>query len=205
MAMARSSVRVAVRRGRDRASGLVTPNVESENPMVVNAETLRALRDKYLEIRRLRDDAAAGQGGDPRREMAVLASRFPGALRECDELPIDEIERRLGVLQRALEEREPAPEWVALQIGYHGFMRAALRIKRMAAGRGAADAAAVLRELAQSYRPAPDEPPLADFDEAAIVAILEPSDGRLNPWVYERVAAQHGVPPARVRLALFSR
>jgi hypothetical protein len=180
--------------------------VESENvPMLVNADTLRALRDKYIEIKRLRDEAAAGLDADPRREMAALASRFPGALRECDELPIDEIERRLAVLQRALDEREPAPEWVALQISYHGWMRAALRIKRMAAGRGAADAPAVLHELAQSYRPAPDEPPLAHFDEAAIIAILEPSDGRLNPWVYDRVAAQHGVPPARVRLALFLR
>ena len=173
--------------------------------MLVNADTLRALRDKYLEIKRLRDEAAAGLDVDPKREMAELARRFPGALRECDELPIDEIERRLALLERVVAQREPAPEWALLQISYHGWMRAALRIKRLAAGRKAADAAAVMSELAQSYRPALDEPPLARFDEDAIRAILEPSDGRLNPWVYERVAAQHGVPPARVRLALFLR
>lgn len=173
--------------------------------MVVNADTLRALRDKYLEIKRLRDEAAAGLDVDPKREMAALARRFPGALRECDELPIDEIERRLAVLERAVAQVEPAPEWVALQISYHGWMRAVLRIKRLARGRKAVDAAAVLREFAQSYRAAPDEPPLARFDEAAVAAILEPSDGRLNPWVYARVAAHHGVPPARVRSALFLR
>jgi hypothetical protein len=137
--------------------------------------------------------------------MASLAQRFPGALRECDELPIEEIERRLAALERALAQRAPAPEWAVLQIGYHGFMRAVLRIKRLAGGRGAEHAAAVLAELARSYEPAADEPPLASFDEAAIAVILDPPDGRLNPWVYARVAAQHGVPPDRVRSSLFLR
>ena len=173
--------------------------------MVVTADTLRALRDKYLEIKRLRDEDAAGIAHDPKLEMAELARRFPGALRECDELPMEEIERRLAALEEAVAGRAPAPQWVALQIGYHGWMRAALRVKRIAAGRRAADAVAVLDELARSYRPQPDEPPLTRFDASTLHAILEPDAGRLNPWVYARVAEQHGVEPDQVRAALFLR
>jgi hypothetical protein len=173
--------------------------------MLVNADTLRALRDKYLEIKRLRDEHAAGLAHDPKLEMAELARRFPGALRECDELPMAEIERRLAVLEDAVAQRAPAPQWAALQIGYHGWMRAVLRIKRIAAGRRAVDAAAVLEELARGYRPEPDEPALAILDEGSVRAILEPSEGRLNPWVYLRVADQHGVAPDEVRAALFLR
>ena len=172
---------------------------------LVNADTVRALRDKYLEIKRLRDEDAAGLAHDPKAEMAELARRFPGALRECDELPMEEIERRLVVLEAALERRKPAPEWVALQIAYHGWMRAALRIKRLAAGRGVDEAVVVLRELTLSYRQEPDEPPLSSFDEPTLCAILEPSEGRLNPWVYARVAEQHGVDADQVRRALFLR
>ena len=118
---------------------------------------------------------------------------------------MEEIARRLAVLEDAVAGRAPAPQWVALQIAYHGWMRAALRVKRIAAGRRAADAPVVLGELARSYRPEPDEPPLARFDEATLSAILEPSDGRLNPWVYARVAEQYGVEPDQVRQALFLR
>jgi hypothetical protein len=173
--------------------------------MLVNADTLRALRDKYLEIKRLRDEDAAGLAHDPKLEMAELARRFPGALRECDELPMAEIERRLAVLEEAVAQRAPAPQWATLQIAYHGWMRAVLRIKRIAAGRGAVHATAVLAELVRGHRPEPDEPPFATFDEASVRAILEPSEGRLNPWVYLRVAEQHGVEPDEVRAALFLR
>jgi hypothetical protein len=173
--------------------------------MLVTADTLRALRDKYLEIKRLRDEHDAGATHDPKHEMAELARRFPGALRECDELPMPEIERRLGVLQTVLTQRAPVPEWIALQIAYHGWMRAALRIKRIAAGRRGVDAAVVRSELMRQYRPEADEPPLASFDDGALRAILEPPAGRLNPWVYARVAEQHGVEPERVRRALFLR
>jgi hypothetical protein len=170
----------------------------------VTAETVRALRDKYREIKRLRDADAAGLIADPRREMAALAQRFPGALRELDELPMDQIEARLFALEQLSASVDAVPEWVRLQIGYHGCMRAVLRIKRMAADVGD-DASALLHALALQYQPAADEPPLASFDRAAVDAILRPADGRLNPWVYARVAAACGVEPDAVRRALFVR
>jgi hypothetical protein len=172
---------------------------------MVTADTLAALRDKYREIKRLRDEDAAGVAADPKLDMAELARRFPGALRELDELPREEIERRLASLESAVAGRAAPPPWAALQIGYHGWMRVALRIKRLAAGRRAAEVAAVARELAASYAPAPDEPALALLDHAALSAILEPDAGRLNPWVFARVAREHGVSVDTVRFALFLR
>jgi hypothetical protein len=182
----------------------------------VTDETVRALRDKYLEIKRLRDADAAGILPDPRAEMAALARRFPGALRELDELPMDQIEARLHALEQlnermhaqactasALEGSAVVPQWVRLQIGYHGLMRAVLRIKRSAAP--AEDAAALRARLAREYVPAADEPALESLDHAALEAILRPQGGRLNPWVFARVAAACGVQADDVRRALFVR
>jgi len=164
-----------------------------------------ALLDKYREIKRLRDEHARGDEQDPRPQMRALAARFPGALRELDELPMEEIEARLARLHDVLARAQPAPEWVVLQLGYHGWMRAALRIKLIARRRDCTHVDAVLAELPQSYRPEPHDPPLASLDRAAVSAILEPLDGRLNPWVYARVAAAAGVEPDVVRRALFLR
>ena len=166
---------------------------------------IEALLDKYREIKRLREEHAAGESADPRPRLRALARRFPGALRELDELPMEEIDARLMRLTAALERSEPAPVWVALQLGYHGWMRAALRIKRVAHGRGAAHAATVLAELSERYAPEPYDPALASFDVALVAAILEPAAGRLNPWVYAQVATCLGVEPDQVRSALFPR
>jgi hypothetical protein len=171
----------------------------------VSEEALRALRDKYREIRRLRALHAERPSHEPRSELRALSARFPGALRELDQLPIETVEQRLCALEAALARGGEAPDWAALQIGYHGCMRAALRIKRWFAGRAQADPGALLAELRARYRPATDEPPLASFDRAALAAILVPPDGRLNPWVLARVAAAHGVEPERVQQALFLR
>jgi hypothetical protein len=171
----------------------------------VTAETLRALRGKYVEIKRLRVEEQEGRGSDPRREMAALAQRFPGALRELDELPMPEIEQRLAQLEAAVERGAAVPEWARLQISYHGLMRVALRIKRISTGPARADVDRVLAELREWYEPAADEPSLVSLDRAAVRAILEPEGGRLNPWVFARVAALHGVDADRVRRALFLR
>lgn len=165
---------------------------------------MAALRDKYAELKRLRDAAASGQPQDPRRALAALARRFPGALRELDELPIARLEARLCELQALVQQGAAAPQWVRLQIGYHAWMRVALDIRRRAAAyQGAARAQAIVRELADNYRPEPDEPELAALDQATVEAILKPAGGRLNPWVFARVAQLHGVEPSQVERALF--
>lgn len=171
----------------------------------VSDAAIAVLRDKYLELQRLRVEHDAGESEDPRPRMRALSARFPGALRELDELPMEQIEQRLATLHAVLEHAQPAPEWIGLQLAYHGWMRAALCVKRIAAGRDAVSADAVLAELAASYRSDPHEPSIDAIDRAAIVSILDPVDGRLNPWVYARVAREYGVEPEAVSRALFLR
>ena len=173
--------------------------------LVASDAAILALLDKYREIKRLREEHVAGESADPRPRLRALARRFPGALRELDELPMEQIDARLSLLGEALASAQPVPVWVALQLGYHGWMRAALRIKRIAHGRGADHAAAEFAELSERYAPEPHDPPLASIDLAIVVAVLEPEAGRLNPWVYARVASLLGVEPDVVRRALFLR
>jgi hypothetical protein len=174
-------------------------------PEPATENTLAALREKYREIKRLRDEHARGSAGDPKARMKALALRFPGALRELDELPMELIESRLATLDAVVTGALPAPEWVKLQIGYHALMRLALRIKRMARSNCDDRVGAILVELAAERLDVCGEPMLRGLDRAEIEAILEPEGGRLNPWVYGHVAALHGVEPEQVLRALFLR
>jgi hypothetical protein len=183
--------------------------------MQVTLEMIALLRDKYREIKRLRtvdaEHVARGHAHDPKPEMAVLARRFPGALRELDELSMDQIDARLSELDDAIAARR-VPEWAALQVAYHGAYRFALRIKRLAARRGSLDDEALARAIerlldtaASDQQGEPDEPRLADFDAEALRAILRPEGGRLHPWVLQHAARALGVTPTAVSRALFAR
>lgn len=166
-----------------------------------SAEQLEALLEKYREMRRMRREDAAGLRHDPRDEMRRLARRFPGALREIDELPLEVIEERVRVLEAVLAGRDEPPEWAAYFADYHGIMRAVLRIKRMCLG--AADLDEAIACVRQGYDPASDEPSLDELGEEAVAGITRPEGGRLNPWVFERIAALHGVSTDHVRRTLF--
>jgi hypothetical protein len=182
--------------------------------MRVTLEMVAVLREKYREIKRLRMVDAAhvarGHAHDPKPEMAALARRFPGSLRELDELPMAQIDARLAALDGALAQQH-VPEWAALQVAYHGTYRFALRIKRRAARKGALDDAALQhaidRLLARTegeLEGEPDEPRIADFAADELRAILRPVGGRLQPWVLAYVARALSVDPAAVSTALFA-
>lgn len=161
-----------------------------------------ALRDKYAEMSRMRREHADGLAHDPRDEMRALARRFPGALREIDELPLEVIEARVRTLDEVAAGRDAPPEWATYFVDYHGWLRAALRIKRACLGCDGVEAA--VERVRAAYRPEPDEPPAELVcDRAVVQAIVRPSGGRLNRWVFARVAELHGVSPAHVRRALF--
>jgi hypothetical protein len=182
--------------------------------MRVTLEMVAVLREKYREIKRLRtvdaEHVARGHAHDPKPEMAALARRFPGALRELDELPMAQIDARLTALDGALAEQR-VPEWAALQVAYHGTYRFALRIKRRAARKGALDDTALqhaidtllARARAEPDDGEPDEPCVSDFDAAELRAILRPASGRLQPWVLAHVARALAVEPFAVSAALF--
>lgn len=168
---------------------------------VVPPEHVAALRTKYLEIRRMRAEHADGATQSPRADMAALAERFPGSLRELDELTLGEVDTRIGALDRALVHPAELPQWAVLLVAYHGWMRAALRVKRLAAT--APDAASAYSVVCRDYDGATDEPPLSRWDHEAVRAAIRPPGGRLHSWVVERIALEHGLEPAVVDRTLF--
>jgi hypothetical protein len=160
----------------------------------------RALRDKYLTLHSLR--LAYAQSGEvaPREQLRALAQRFPGALRELDRLPLERIEARIGELDAALAGTGPTPDWVPLQLAYHGWLRVALAVR--AGGQGESARAALAR-LQAGYRPGPGEPDPRGLVEAELEAMRRPPGGRLNHWVFARVAVDLGGDSQTVEAALF--
>jgi hypothetical protein len=163
-------------------------------------QLLSGLVDKYTRLLRLR---SAADALPPRAELRSLARQFPGALRELDRLPLPSIEARLRELEQVLAEgREPAL-WMRLQVSYHGFMRATLRIKRWSRA-WPEELAAAQVALAARYVPAADEPAVGFFDSATLQLIRRPPAGRLNPFVLAAVARLHGTTSEIVGDALVS-
>lgn len=163
--------------------------------------SLLALADKYRAMRGMRERARLCEAAEARIDMAALATRFPGALRELDELPPSLLLERLSAIEAALERQAPE-RWMLLQAGYHGFMRAALRIRTLL--RSHQDTLPL--DLSRAgYVPAEDEPPLERLGPAELEAISKPPGGRLNPWVFAQVALDHGTTAEVVRQALFLR
>lgn len=134
----------------------------------------------------------------PRAELAALAAAFPGALRELDCLPMEELEQRRSMLRAVLEGAAQVERWMLLQIAYHGCMRAVLRIRRLQLEQERSEQAQVI-----DFEPLPDEPAIESFDAQDLAAIRKPPGGRLNPWVLARVARDHATNVASIEMALW--
>ena len=102
-------------------------------------EELLDLRAKYVEMLRLRVEDEASGAPDPRGAMADLARRFPGALREIDELPLEEIRARADALHAAAADGAKAEPWMAAMVLFHALTRGALAVKRWLGGRKEVD------------------------------------------------------------------
>jgi hypothetical protein len=135
------------------------------------------LADKYHRMAALRRRLGRGTP-DPtaRAELRALAHDWPGALRELDSLPTEELDARA----QACADRHPPP-WVAWMERYHDLMRAALALRR-----GTAAAAAGVD---------------ADFADA----VAAPGHGRLNVVVFARLALEFDTPARTMWDALFPR
>jgi hypothetical protein len=167
----------------------------------LSTQALSALRAKYqrmLEMRQLHD---AGVAHDPRPEMRTLAAQFPGALRELDELPLATITQRIAQLGAVIDQQAPVAPWMVWMVEYHGYWRAALRIRRMGLPR--ADLSTALAQLRGRYVAAHDEPALETFEAETLAAVLKPAHGRLGAWVLSRIADAHGVTSAAIHAQLF--
>jgi hypothetical protein len=146
------------------------------------------LLEKYLEMRELRRLDAAGKLADPKPRMRALAKRFPGALREIDELPPEIIQKRIDAL-----EKEGEPErWMIAMARFHEAMRDVLAIKRVI-GR---------RKPTPALRRAARRACSGDWD---LDRVARPPGGRLTDVVFEHVAEEMGITPRAARELVFGR
>ncbi len=158
---------------------------------------LAQLARKYRTLGELRRTEHHVAAAEVRTPLGDLAREFPGALRELDTLPLDEIDRRADRLEAAADAGESEP-WMEWLYAYHVAMRAALHVKRVLAGaRGIDDRRAfeLARDAARvtGYR----------CDVAFVHAVARPPGGRLNAVVFGRLEAELGARPGSVWQALF--
>jgi hypothetical protein len=178
----------------------------------VTRDDLAALRAKYEEMLRLRLAHQAGspspEHADPRavqRAMASLASRFPGALREIDDLPLEAIRARIADLRGAEDGGHAAP-WMEATHLFHAFTRGALCAKRWLVDRKIRAAEALDDATRAAFRR--EAPALcwgADALEWAddLARLASPPRGRVTDLVYEKLAARLAAPEGEVRLLIF--
>jgi hypothetical protein len=155
----------------------------------------RDLLDKYIEMLALRRLDASGELVDPKPRMRALAKRFPGALREIDELPLEIIQSRIDALRRhAMEgaDQEGEPEkWVVAMLRFHVAMRDVLAIKRIL-GR---------REITPALRTAAERVS-SGWD---LERIARPPTGKLTELVFEHIAKSMGIDATEARALVFGR
>jgi hypothetical protein len=139
--------------------------------------------------------AAPGRSAARRHAMREVAERFPGALREWEQAPVEALRQRQRDAEAALASaalpRPPWPLWIALSVRVHRELGRALRAKRLLAGRPiTAERADVAdRQLG--------------IDRASLEAIARPPAGRLSQLVHVQVAEAFGIPVSTLKAQLF--
>lgn len=145
-----------------------------------SAAALRALGGKYERLAALR----ARRDGDTlpatRGELRLLASEFPGCLRELDTLGGAELARRATACAAAADGDAPAAAWMLWIDGYHALMKQALAAR---SGRARGESRAT--------------------DGAFEQAVLSPPGGRMGVVVLRALAIRFGVPAATIAAKLF--
>ena len=164
-------------------------------------ETFADLRRKYAEMLAMRLAHAQGEDHDARERMVKLADRFPGALRELDELELEEIRRRIDALDEVLSARsDPAP-WMEAIALFHAFERGVLCAKGWLSGRKR-----VTVEHEQAFAAALKTmrwPEDARAWQGRLAQIARPPHGRLSELVYARIAESLGTSAREARRLVF--
>jgi hypothetical protein len=160
---------------------------------------LARLLAKYRALGELRRARDRGEPIPERGVFRALAGEFPGALHELDNLPLDEIDRRIEAIGRAAGGGEAAP-WMAWMCAYHALMRAALYLK-IRVGR----AAAISEEEAAGLAAKAGAHAGVEVNAAFVLAVKDPPGGRLNRVVMGALEARFGVGAGEMRQAMFPR
>jgi hypothetical protein len=161
------------------------------------------LRAKYAEMLAMRLVHASGleDASLVRVRMVALASRFPGALREIDDLELDEIRRRIERLDAVLQDASEIEPWMEAVGTFHTLARGILTVKRWLDGRRRVDAALERAFTMEMDRMAfPEEVrPWA----ACLAQVAAPPRGRVMDLVFARVADRLGVSEPEARQLVF--
>jgi hypothetical protein len=170
----------------------------------VPREALEELRAKYAEMLSMRMEHASG-AEDPtfvRRRMSTLAARFPGSLREIDELELREIRRRIAALDGVLGQGCAVEPWMEAVALFHRLTRGSLVAKKWLAGRKRVDAS-IRDAFVESI---PGLPFADDAREWAgqLARIASPPGGRLTALVYVRLGRALGVSEREARRLVFA-
>jgi hypothetical protein len=169
----------------------------------VSREALEQLSAKYAEMLSMR--LAHRVGGEDvatvRARMAELASRFPGALREVDDLELGEIRRRIEMLDAVLARRREVEPWMEAIALFHALARGALCAKRWLAGRKRVNA-----KLVRTFE---SEVSSLSFPEDArawaqdLARIASPPRGRVTDVVFARLAHALAIDDREARHLVF--
>lgn len=157
------------------------------------------LHRKYSDMLAMRVAHAAGDEvpAVARAHMVALATRFPGALREIDRLEVDEIRKRIALLEDVRAgSRDPEP-WMRSMTAFHAFTRGALCAKRWLAGRKRVDETLERSYVASIERFAFPEDAFLWKDE--LRALASPPEGRVSTLVFAKIAHALGITERQAR------
>ncbi len=136
-----------------------------------------------------------------RARMIRLASSFPGALREIDELELDEIRDRIAQLDAVLHGRLPVQRWMEALALFHALARGALCAKRWLSRRRQIDEALrAAYAAALTTFPYPDD---ARLWVGELERVASPPEGRIVELVVARAARELATTQADVRALVF--
>jgi hypothetical protein len=163
---------------------------------MTSRDDLDALRLKYEEMLRMRLEHERGEETDPRRAMTALADRFPGSLREIDELSISEIQSRIDALALASRDATMVQLWMRATARFHALLRGALCAKRwLSKGK----ALAAFETDAEAFRYAADAREWAND----LAHLAHPPRGRITELVFERLARELRITAKEARHLVF--
>jgi hypothetical protein len=170
---------------------------------IVSREALEDLRRKYAQMLAMRLVHQAGDEDvrETRVRMAALSLRFPGALRELDDLELREIRRRIAALDVVVGEGGEVERWMEAVALFHALARGALCAKRWLARRKRVDA-----EVECAYTAAVSG---FEFPEDArgwasdLARIASPPRGRVTDLVFARLAHELGTSERTARRLVF--
>jgi hypothetical protein len=164
---------------------------------------LEELRAKYAQMLAMRVAHASGDddADEARARMAEVASRFPGALREIDDLELGEIRRRIEVLDAVVLAQREAEPWMEAVAMFHAMARGALCVKRWLAGRKRVDAA--VEEAFDRGVTSLLFPEDARGWKSDLARIASPPRGRVMDVVFARLARELGVSERAARRLVF--